>query len=310
MIDVCFSIISGKKQTLRVKSDSSVSDIKKTLSLIVDSPPHTLTLLHKARILKDDEYLKDLNFKNRKYIAVSIRKKPVTLMKQRETLDNQQGSLLKSIFGENFEALRQNFLDNPAFVPILMAYIEQSDPANARLLSENPQILLRLLGITPDEFLNAINNMSLRNNQNQQPQRQQDQQQNQQQQQQQQDQQQQQQQDQQQNQQQQQQLNNDTNDNEQQNSNEDVNHAEEEVNQTNQTGNSNNTDDTNHNSNENNDNGGLDVSGFLETMTQEDLDNLQLVLSTNVSLEEAILVFLRNGKNVENTIAALQRRSS
>ncbi|OHT08258.1 hypothetical protein TRFO_23267 [Tritrichomonas foetus] len=345
MIDVNFSIISGKRQVLRIKPETTVQEAKQTLSFIVDSPPHTITLLHKARVLHDNEKFGELDFTSRNFVAVGIKKKPVVLMKSKPIIESNQISPLKNLFGDSFASVRQHFLENPTSVPILIAFIAQTDPANARLLTENPQILLRFLGIAPDEFLSAINNMTQRNqisqelqlnelntsqqqgansesiaNQNDQPNQEGanlnsnqpqenldlDQQQS------------------------QQRENvalsisntaiytysneaNENNDNIQPNmhsnsadrSTQSLNSINDqnisfshEVNDQNVS-----IESTTHQDSENG-----DISQFLATMTQEDLNNLETVLATNVPLEEVIPVFLRMGKNVEATITALRQR--
>lgn len=338
MIDVTFSIISGTKQTLRLHETTTVAEAKQTLSMITDSPPHTLTLLHKAQILNDNDRLSELDFSNRKFIAVGIRRKSLMLQKHTGNAENAEDetSPLKAIFGDSFTTVRRHFLENPASVPILIAYIARSDPVNARLLTESPQILLRFLGISPEEFIVAINNMTQRyQDQNQTNQQtvnvnalNQNQQQNQPLQVQETDTQQAEQssqlheedqnlqeQNQSMNEQQetQQNLANPQTQSDQNNSNKTqstpiVFQAHENDDSNPEPAPNMSTADTTENHQlpptRSND---MDIASFLATMTSEDLSNLEIVLSTNVSLEEAIPVFLRTGKNVDATINALRR---
>lgn len=344
MIDVTFSIISGTKHALRLRDTTTVGEAKQTLSLITDSPPHTLTLLHKARILNDNDKLKDLDFSSRKFIAVGIRRKSLTLQKNAGNVENSEDetSPLKAIFGDSFATVRRHFLENPASVPILIAYIARSDPANARLLTESPQILLRFLGISPEEFIVAINNMTQRfqqdqnngnqgaNNNNENPNQQQTQTP--------------------QVQETNEQVENSTNSENQvqQEQNENTNNQQDDhQNQPSENSEQKNvlpqaqenlslnsldkvdfppTIPQNHEDDEQHSelpvpdnstressqstatrNSDIDIASFLATMTNEDLSNLEIVLSTNVSLEEAIPVFLQTGKNVDATINALRR---
>lgn len=374
MIDVTFSIISGTKQTLRLRDTTTVGEAKQTLSVIADSPPHTLTLLHKARILKDTDRISDLDFSNRNFIAVGIRRKSLMVQKHTGDINNNEDDIspLKAIFGDSFATVRRHFLENPASVPILIAYIARSDPVNARLLSESPQILLRFLGISPEEFIVAINNMTQRYQQDQ-------------------------------NQSNQQVQNNDAlnqnqslpsqesnennvesqnpqvenpvqprnSDENQNNQNSNINeqsnthqqhhtsshenaqpstatqaHNQNNLNiyensildlarnhrtlsqqpnsnnrnannvislpsqQTNSTNNINDNAVNEANSHPSTRSNDIDIAAFLATMTSEDLSNLEIVLSTNVSLEEAIPVFLQTGKNVDATINALRKAGS
>ena len=339
MIDVTFSIISGTKQTLRLHDTTTVAEAKQTLSMITDSPPHTLTLLHKARILNDNDRLSDLDFSSRKFIAVGIRRKSLMLQKHTGNAENAEDetSPLKAIFGDSFTTVRRHFLENPASVPILIAYIARSDPVNARLLTESPQILLRFLGISPEEFIVAINNMTQRFQQDQNQTNQQavnvnalnqNQQQNQPPQVQETDIHQEEQssslheenqnrqdQNQSMNEQQetQQNLTNQQTQSDQNNSNKTQStpivfqaHENDDSNPE-PTPNMNPTDTTENNQLPSTRNNDMDIASFLATMTTEDLCNLEIVLSTNVSLEEAIPVFLRTGKNVDATINALRR---
>lgn len=351
MIDVTFSIISGTKHTLRLRDTTTVGEAKQTLSMITDSPPHTLTLLHKAKTLNDNDKLCDLDFASRNFIAVGIRRKSIMLQKHTGNIENNEDetSPLKAIFGDSFATVRRHFLENPASVPILIAYIARSDPANARLLTESPQILLRFLGISPEEFIVAINNMTQRFQQDQNQSNRPDlntvlpnasQQQNQDSQaqdtiptnqveqnsQQSSDTQVQTQNDHQETKEdmrahnQAQSLHNGYNQTESSpNSLQDsfTHHAQTDLrNEVTQNLSENTNNDNNNNSSKENYNNpatrsnDIDIASFLETMTSEDLSNLEIVLSTNVSLEEAIPVFLRTGKNVDATINALRRTRS
>lgn len=306
MIDVTFSIISGTKHIIRLNDTITVSEIKQTLSMIVDSPPHTITLLHKARILKDEEKLVDLDFESRNFIAVGIRRKSLRRIKHTDGLDSDVNNVspLRRIFGDSYQSIRRHFLQDPRSLPVLIAYIAQSDPVNGRLLSENPQILLRFLGITPEEFVDAINQQNHRNQQNPEAENTE--------------------------------ITGENNSGIELHTENAANEYEQETgNQSDQTSQENPVpqtheehlvDTTNnemsnisgtvedspstHPENETvNNEAEVDVSSFLATMTEEDLLNLEIIISRNIPLEEALPVFIQNGKNLEATISVLEHRT-
>ena len=126
MIDVTFSIISGTKHVIRLNDTITVSEIKQTLSMIVDSPPHTITLLHKARVLKDEEKLVDLDFESRNFIAVGIRRKSLRKIKHTDGLDSgvDNVSPLRRIFGDSYQSIRRHFLQDPRSLPVLPSQIQ------------------------------------------------------------------------------------------------------------------------------------------------------------------------------------------
>jgi hypothetical protein len=52
--------------------------------------------------------------------------------------------------------IREFLLRNPACLPDLVASVARGDPEHGSVFSSNPQLLLSLFGITPDEFLEAL----------------------------------------------------------------------------------------------------------------------------------------------------------
>lgn len=161
-MNVSFVVHHGNKIQLEIEKGATAEGAKIMLASFLNEPVESIQLIHMATPLKDNDNIYDLNYEKRNFIFVYVKQKIRRVFKPKYNNQNpnepQNRVILPDVLSElNLPNLRQHFLDNPSTVPALIVAMAQTDPENAAILNDNPHLLLQMLGISPVEFLYAVN---------------------------------------------------------------------------------------------------------------------------------------------------------
>jgi hypothetical protein len=160
-MEVTFHVSNGHKQILGISPTTTIHTARRLFSILLSVPESSLTFLHLARPLPDPTVLSSLNFSARNFVTVHVKK---VIRHPILPHDYPQGSsveLIVTILQHFLRSVtipfRDYLLSHPSYLPELLNSVARNDPTNASLFANNPHLLLALFGITPEEFLEALN---------------------------------------------------------------------------------------------------------------------------------------------------------
>lgn len=153
-MDVAFWVVGGKKYHLTISESELASEVKLRLSKLLDKPASAIKLIHNAAILCDDFLISSVLSSRRTTICVKIDEPMHVNVKFKPELP-ESSSAPNNRLGEVGTLLRNFILENPAAVPQLIAAVSDAFPDTNGILSSNPDLLLDVVGITPQELLTA-----------------------------------------------------------------------------------------------------------------------------------------------------------
>jgi hypothetical protein len=158
---VSFLISDRPKQTLTLSLTATIGSARSILSNILRVPESSLTFLHLARPLSDSTIVQSLNFSARNFITVHVEKNvryPIVPREQRQDPAVQAIiAILQRMLRDVTMPFREYLLSNPGCLPELLRSVARTDPVNGSTFASSPHLLLALFGITPDEYLEALN---------------------------------------------------------------------------------------------------------------------------------------------------------
>jgi hypothetical protein len=114
-----------------------------------------------ARRIDDSATVQSLDLSFRNFITVHVKtvvRRPILPRDSApDSIVQPILTILHCLLRDVTLPIREFLLRNPACLPDLVASVSRGDPSHGSVFSSNPQLLLSLFGITPDEFLEALN---------------------------------------------------------------------------------------------------------------------------------------------------------
>jgi hypothetical protein len=160
-MEVIFRISNAPKQILVISTTTTVRTARHIFSILLRVPESSLTFIHLARPLPDTIILHSLDFSTRNFITIHVKKVIRHPIIPRDDPHESSVEPIVAILQHFLRDVRMPFRDyllsNPSCLPDLLNSVATNDPTNGAIFFNNPQLLLALFGITPDEFREALN---------------------------------------------------------------------------------------------------------------------------------------------------------
>lgn len=154
-MQVTFSVVGGRKFPLDISEGELASTTKHRLSDILGKPASAIKLIHNAKILSDDFPISSVLSSQRTSICVKI-DQPQRMKIKIKPEARESSSPNNNRLGEVGTLLRNFILENPSAIPQLVAAVSDAFPDTNEALSSNPELLLGVVGITPEELTQAV----------------------------------------------------------------------------------------------------------------------------------------------------------